>query len=676
MYFKMAFNNVKKSFKDYTIYFLTLTFAVSIFYSFNSINSQTLMANINSVQKQYIRLLNVMIGMLSTGISVILGCLIIYATNFLIKKRKKEFGIYMTLGMSKKSMSFILFFETLFIGLISLCAGLALGLIFAQVLSVFTAKLFDVEMTKYAFSISFQAIFKTIIYFGIIYIVVMLFNTIVISKYKLIDLIYGSRKNEKIKVKNSYLSSAVTILSIIILGIAYREISICELEFTSIHFKLAIVCGIIGTFMFFYGISSLTLNMLSRKSRIYLNELNVFTIKQISSRFNTNFISISVICLMLLITIGSLSCGFAVKTSMESALNKCTPVDATVFTLDTEMADTTLNLVSEAQKQYNLNLDDFNYATLKNYTIDYNVKDVLYDYADREDRKKVLDYPMMNEADLVKISDYNNFMKLNGREIVKLKEDEVLLCSNYSMLKETMANYIKSEKTISLRGKNYNIKNNKIIEDSFYNMPMLQNVFLLIVPDNCVKENDKYGEVLNLKLKNYDKDKIKALDQKFMSMQNELLFSDNNNKDYKTFGFTKKMCYDSNRGVSAMVLFITVYIGIVFLIASAAVLALQQLSECNDSLERYKVLNKIGADMKMIKRSIFNQILTFFLLPLSLAVVHSYVGVKVVNSYIMALGESNNIYPMIITIIIMVIVYGGYFYATYISYKNIIENEL
>ena len=129
MYFKMAFNNVKRSFKDYTIYFLTITFAVCIFYSFNSINNQTVVGQMNESQRQYVEIMNKLISILSIGVSVILGSLIIYATNFLIKRRKKEFGIYMILGMKKRSMSIILFLETLYIGIISLGVGLILGLI-------------------------------------------------------------------------------------------------------------------------------------------------------------------------------------------------------------------------------------------------------------------------------------------------------------------------------------------------------------------------------------------------------------------------------------------------------------------------------------------------------------------------------------------------------------------
>ncbi|WP_368239438.1 FtsX-like permease family protein, partial [Clostridium tertium] len=200
MYSKIAFNNVKKSIKDYAIYFLTLTFAVCIFYSFNSIESQKAIFEINNSQSETISGLSIIIGRVSIFVSVILGSLIIYANNFLIKKRKKELGIYMTLGMGKNKISKILLCETLIIGIISLVAGLVLGMIFSQGLSVFTAKLFDVEMKEYKFIISSEAIVKSTIYFGIMFLLVMIFNTFVVSKYKLIDMLTASKKSEKIKL--------------------------------------------------------------------------------------------------------------------------------------------------------------------------------------------------------------------------------------------------------------------------------------------------------------------------------------------------------------------------------------------------------------------------------------------------------------------------------------------
>ncbi|WP_288327719.1 FtsX-like permease family protein [uncultured Clostridium sp.] len=675
MYFKMAVNNVKKSFKDYAVYFLTLTFAVCIFYSFNSINSQTMVVEMNSLQRDYIDLMNQFMSILSVGVSVILGSLIIYATNFLIKRRNKEFGVYMTLGMRKRSMSIILFFETLFIGLISLGIGLILGLILSQVLSVFTAKLFDVEMTKYVFSISIEAIVKTVVYFGVMYVIVMIFNIIVISKYKLIDLLYVNKKSEKIKIKNPYISSIFLLLSLMLIGIAYKCITISELDFYTIQFKIAIAFGIIGTILFFYSASSLMILILQKNDNLYLNGLNAFTIKQISSKFNTNFLSMSVICLMLLVTIGSLASGLSVKNSMEQGLEKNTPVDVSILweSNDSKNNFKYIDLLKESVKKYDLDLSKMRYSILSAYSINFDLKSLLYNYAESDDKREMLDYPIASQADFITISDYNNFRKLRDLDPIALNEDEVIISSNYAAMIDMVKSYLDKNKKIKIENKEYKIKNDKLLEESFFNMPIAINVFSIIVPDNTVSENNKIAEALNFNIVGDSKE------EELEGIMDKLLLDRNNNskkEDFYIDGYTREMCYTENKGLSAILLFIAIYIGIVFLLASAAVLSLQQLCECNDSLERYISLNKIGASKKIINKSIFKQVLTFFLFPLALALVHSYVGIKTVNSYLLALGESNKIYPMLITALILVIVYGGYLYATYISYKNVINNEL
>ena len=671
----MAVNNVKKSFKDYAVYFLTLTFAVCIFYSFNSINSQTMVVEMNSLQRDYIDLMNQFMSILSVGVSVILGSLIIYATNFLIKRRNKEFGVYMTLGMRKRSMSIILLFETLFIGLISLGIGLILGLILAQVLSVFTAKLFDVEMTKYVFSISIEAIVKTVVYFGVMYVIVMIFNIIVISKYKLIDLLYGNKKSEKIKIRNPYISSILLLQSVIVIGIAYKCITISELDFYTIQFKIAIAFGIIGTILFFYSASSLMILILQKNDNLYLNGLNAFTIKQISSKFNTNFLSMSVICLMLLVTIGSLASGLSVKNSMEQGLEKNTPVDVSILweSNDSKNNFKDIDLLKESVKKYDLDLSKMRYSILSAYSINFDLKSLLYNYAESDDKREMLDYPIASQADFITISDYNNFRKLRDLDPIALNEDEVIISSNYAAMIDMVKSYLDKNKKIKIENKEYKIKNDKLLEESFFNMPIAINVFSIIVPDNTVSENNKIAEALNFNIVGDSKE------EELEGIMDKLLLDRNNNskkEDFYIDGYTREMCYTENKGLSAILLFIAIYIGIVFLLASAAVLSLQQLCECNDSLERYISLNKIGASKKIINKSIFKQVLTFFLFPLALALVHSYVGIKTVNSYLLALGESNKIYPMLITALILVIVYGGYLYATYISYKNVINNEL
>ncbi|MDY5912233.1 MAG: FtsX-like permease family protein, partial [Inconstantimicrobium porci] len=200
MYFKVAAKNVKKSFKDYSVYFLTLTLAVCIFYSFNSLSAQKVMFDLSKKgTAEVIETLSEGISDISILVSIILGGLILYANNFLIKRRNKEFGLYMMLGMSRSKISGILMCETIIVGILSLACGLIIGLVLSQVLSLVVVKLFDFDMTSYRFIFSLPAVGRTALYFGIMFILVMIFNILIISKYKIIDLLKSSVKNEKVR---------------------------------------------------------------------------------------------------------------------------------------------------------------------------------------------------------------------------------------------------------------------------------------------------------------------------------------------------------------------------------------------------------------------------------------------------------------------------------------------
>ncbi|WP_297423138.1 FtsX-like permease family protein [Clostridium sp.] len=672
MYFKIALNNVKKSFKDYTIYFLTLTFAVCIFYSFNSIDSQSVMADMNAGQTEYVKIMGQLISYISVGVSVILGGLIIYATKFLINKRKKEFGIYMILGMGKRKMSQILFFETLYIGIISLMAGLLLGMLFAQVLSIFTAKLFAMQMTKYSFVISINAILKTILYFGIMYLLVMIFNVIIISRYKLIDLLCADRKNEKVKIRNPYIAATMLTASIAMLGYAYYLINLVGLNFFDNRFKTSIVLGIIGTALFFYGIASVMFFILQKNKNLYLSGLNIFSIRQISSKFNTNFISMTVICLMLFVTIGTLSSGLGIKNSMEKTLENQTPFDATVQIINNENSKLS---VIDALKQMNYNLENnCNYVVLRQYKYNMSVKDLLDKYILTDDEKQITNLKVFETTDMIKVSEYNNMRKLKGEPNVKLNNDEVIISSNYEPLKDLLSKYVKNEDSVKIGDKEYKIKDKRIETEAFSTTPTSDSIFTLIVPDDLVNGMEPSNEAVDLNFSDNNKENAK---KELTTILNNFRFDNAEYKklDFRIAGETREMAYDDSRGLSAIILFIAVYMGIVFLLSSAAVLALQQLSQCNDSLERYKSLRKIGATKSMINRSIFKQVAIFFLLPLALSIVHSYVGISVVNKYLIALGSGNKFEPIIITALMMIIVYGGYLYATYIAYRNIAVSE-
>ncbi|MEG0295746.1 MAG: FtsX-like permease family protein [Clostridium sp.] len=671
MYSKMALNNVKKSFKDYTIYFLTLTFAVCIFYSFNSLDSQTVMFEMNKGQTNYVEVTQNLLSGVSIFVSVILGGLILYATNFLIKRRKKEFGIYMTLGMSKRKISLILFMETLLIGIISLIAGLALGVLMSQGLSILTAKLFAVEMTNFKFIISSSSIMKSMMYFGIIYLIVMVFNVFIISKYKLIDLLSASKKSEKVRIRNPFVSIVTLIVSIISLAVAYYFAIITDLDFYDVRFTICIILGIFGTLSFFYGVASVVLVFLQKSKNTYLNKLNIFTTRQITSKFNTNFISMTVICLMLFITIGILTSGLSLKDSFEKSVKEFTPFDAS-FIKSNKDNDNTIS-ITDALEKMDVSIDsDVEYATLNYYKLGLSIKDVLGKYTDKNTEFINLN-PSSNEVEIYSISDYNKNRKLLNKEPLELNEDEIYVVSNLEAVVPVVERFLENENTVELSGKVFNIKNDELIKDSLVTSPS-SNVFTaFIVPDSLVSAVKPSYDFININYIGENKEQLqKDLNDKMYSLPDSPEFVGEN---YVVSVMTREMAYDASIGLSTMILFIAIYLGIVFLLSSAAVLALQQLSQCNESLDRYDSLRKIGASKRLINKSILIEVLTFFMLPLLLALVHSVVGVSIVENYLKAFGEYDIMYSALVTGLIMVIVYGGYFYATYIGYKNIVNND-
>lgn len=678
MYCKIAKNNVKRSFKDYTIYFLTLTFAVCIFYSFNSIESQKAMLDMSKSQKEYIDIMNQLMGGISIFVSFILAGLIIYATNFLIKRRKKEFGVYMTLGMSKGKISRILFFETMIIGAISLIVGLGLGLIFSQGLSLLTAKLFEVSMDSFKFVISTSAIIKTILYFGIIYFIVIMFNSIVISKYKLINLLSASKKNESIKIRNPFVSITISIISIVLLIIAYRFAIITNLDFHDKRFTLAIIFGIIGTLGFFFGFGSVVLFLIKRSSNIYLKNINTFTISQITSKFNTNFISMTVICLMLFITIGVLTTGLSIKNSLEESLKTYTPYDATIEWIQLRNDGSNDNdlykdiSVKDLLEEFNFNInDDIDIAEVNTYRINTSTQEILKDYLDIN--SQILSFNTAFEfTDVIKVSEFNTLRKLQGKELLKLEDNEVYVSSNYDAVKETVNKFLDNNDNVKLLDKVYKIKSKNVIKDAIQTSATSTNIFTIIVSDNFNVDNyESKRTITNLNFIGQNIEKNKRVLNEILQKNSY----DEEDSKYLIFGETRESVYDASRGLSTIVLFIAIYLGIIFLLSSAAVLALQQLSQSSDSKERYEALNKIGVPKRMINKSIMIEVLVFFLSPLILAIVHSIIGIKVVQGYLVAFGSYDIIASSLITTLIITIVYGGYLYSTYIGYKNIVNNN-
>ena len=329
MLFKIAIKNIKKSVKDYSIYFFTLVIGVIIFYIFNALDTQTAMMNVSSSTKELMVLMTTFLNGASVFVAIVLGALIIYASNFLIKRRKKEFGVYLTLGMSKRRMSTILLTETVLIGIISMAAGLVLGVILSQFMSVAVANMFEADMSKFTFVFSAKAAVKTIIFFGIMYVIVMVFNTIAVGRCKLIDLLYGDRKNEQLKVRNPIVCLIVFIISCVVLGRAYYIVTVVlgADYFTQKDLIKVIVMGAVSTFFIFWSVSGSILYIVTRMKGYYYKKLNSFTLRQFSSKANTMVMSMTVVCLMLFLTIVLLGSAISLTRSMNKNIKDFLPKD-------------------------------------------------------------------------------------------------------------------------------------------------------------------------------------------------------------------------------------------------------------------------------------------------------------------------------------------------------------
>ena len=685
--FSMSIKNIRKSVKDYTIYFLTLILGVAIFYIFNSLDSQEAMLVVSSSTREIIKLMLSMIQFVSIFVALILGFLIVYANNFLIKRRKKEFGLYMTLGMGKRQISGILLGETFLIGLLSLGIGLVIGVFGSQLMSILVAKLFEADMSEYQFVFSEAACVKTCLYFGVMYAAVMVFNVFTISKYKLIDLLSAAKKNEKVKMKNPVICVLVFLFATVTLGYAYYLVTAGIHKIDAIDkIGIPIFMGVVSTFLIFWSVSGLALKLVQMKKNLYLKGSNLFILRQIHNQINTTVLSMTVICLLLFMTISILSSALSLNRVLTQDMEKLTPVDINLY----KTADLPDNgEYSEMQIQDSRQPIS---TTLKENGMDMNLlTDVIEvttyktdDWTWKVSLKSIIEsakeqFPMLRydlAEELIQVSDYNKVARLYGIEEYEVAEDEyIVLCNSDNMV--NLRNWaLENDTEVTLGGKRYHSKYRKCQEGYLTISASHTNTGVIIVPDNSIfSENIK--EYQHYLMANYhadSKDEKKEIEGIFANERESELIDNLGKNQIELQGLTKISIIESSKGVSTIITFIAIYLGITFLIASSAILALKELTENSDNRQRYTILRKIGMDEKMIHQALFRQIGIFFLAPLLLAILHSVFGIQFALKLISVQVEAREMLPSVIaTAVFLILVYGGYFLATYVGSKNIIK---
>ena len=683
MLFKISLSNIRKSIRDYAVYFFTLVLGVAIFYVFNAIESQTAFIKMNENQREIINILTQAVSGVSVFVAVVLGLLIVYASRFLMKRRNKEFALYMMLGMSKWRISALLLCETVIIGAGSLLVGLLIGMGLSQVMSAVVANMFEADMNDYKFTVSASAITKTIIYFGIMYVVVMLRSGVVISKCRLITLMNSDRRSEKITMKNPWLCVIVFLISAAALGWAYYTVGWDYTNLNSKKMLLAIALGAVSTFFIFWSVAGMLLRVIMSAKGIYHRGLNSFTFRQISSKVNTTVASMTVICLMLFVTICTLSTAFTIRNSLNKGVEDNFPADFYgYFALqlhDTDDSDRYgTGDIDDVYAQQNMSIyDDFGECCHFHDYADgrFAFDDLLGDRKEELTADSISVYSLIDfDISFLKLSDYNALMKLYGMKQTELADGEYAICANASGMPEIYDKFLEDSPEVTAFGKSFRPSSKKCIRSSFYPDMQPSNTGAIIVPDSAVSEEFRRIDYF---IGNYSAAEKKGREAAEKTARENWDYA---MRMYEGDGFmshlgTRIEAANDAVGIGAIVTFLGIYIGFIFLVSCGAILALKELSESADSLPRYTMLRKLGVEEKEITKSVFRQSEIFFLLPLLLACLHSYVGMRFGKVGLSMIVGSGYTKPILFTAAVLIVIYGGYFLLTFLGSKAIVREQ-
>ena len=612
MFSKLALRNVGRSFRDYGVYLLTLTFGVCLFYTFNSIDSQGAMAYLTQSQNPMAEAIMTLIDIFSVFVAVVLACLILYANRFLLRRRKRELGTYLLLGLSQGQVSRLLFLETGIIGLISLIAGLLLGVAASYGLSALTLSMFELDMSQLlGLTFSPRAAGRTVLYFGLIFLLVMLFSGVEVSRARLIDLIQGNRKNEVMRQRSLTAAVAQLVLGVVCLIGAYAILLTFGM---ALSVALPFLCfpmlglGTLGTLLIFRSLSGFVLKLAQSHPRLYYKDLNLFTLRQWISKVHTTYLAQTVVCILLLLAIGITASSIGLNNTIQSMTGYQAPFDITV---QNQSAD------SLGEIDFNAYLEEAGFRPEDRLSEQFSFP-VYYNRAEITGTDTV--------SGAIALSDYNALMALQGREPVSLAPGEV---------------------------RELNTTEEGLVTGSL-------GVTCALVEDEMARQLPVRRQVW---CANYagEAEVTEGLLLPLLQAQN---------LDYTIRINSRLMIYQDLMGNKLIALFLGLYLGFTFLLAAAAVLALQQLSQAADNAGRYAVLRRLGAEERLAARSATQQVALAFLLPLGLAVVHSIVGMKAANDLIATAGQVDNVQSSLATALVLLAVYGGYFLATALACRR------
>ena len=718
MLFKIAWSNVRRAGRDYLVYFVTLSLAVMVFYAFNTISLQA--DFLSGDTRSLVQLLGSMLTGLTVFLAVIMGFLMVYANNFIMKRRKKEFGLYQILGMSRGQVSRVMTFETTIVSVGALVLGLVLGVGLSWLMVFFTGVLFKTQIADFHFFISPVAIFMTVGCLVCVFLLSLVFNLRVVRKSKVIDLIGASRKNESVKTRNTLLSAVVFVAGVVLVGVSYARLLHDGLPYSgeasetqAFLITTAMVC--VGTIMLFFGLSGFLLKVLQSMKGVYYRNLNMFTLRQLSAKVNTVSASMAVISMILFLAITSVTTGMSIATTMSNNLEQHTPFSWSINLMyhSPSMVESLSASGEEGFAAADEPLDVR--ALLEEGATDESGNPVGLDFSRVSDDVQQFNYydswipdegtyavTLQQLCDLagvelpngmesgdgdplglqvMKESDYNRLMDYLGYDRIDLGEDGYVITSDMGETVTDIYDAVLSKGcTLEIGGRTLSPRVDRIDPDLgvMANSNMGSNAGTIVLPDSLVEECGfpVYTSVLAL---NY-KDGV-STEEGDEYVRQEYSYPDaldGAGNSVGSFGLatTRTEMYASADSMTGIISYLAIYIGFVLVVACAAILTIQQISGVSDAGGNYRILSELGTPTRSINRSVLLQQSIFFAFPLVVGIAHSAVALKVVIELVAMFGGFSIGSTVALTCAVFAVAYGGYFAVTYLMSKGIVHDAI
>ena len=721
---KLAWGNVRRTGRDYLIYLLTLALGVTVFYAFNTISLQVDIAGIKTAGMREI--MSELLSGLTIFLAAVMGFLMVYANNFIMKRRKREFGLYQVLGMTRGQVSRVMAYETFIVSGAALVLGIVCGIALSQVMVFFTASLFKTQISNFRFFISPSALFITIECLVAIFAVTLLFDLRVVAHVKLVDLMGAERRHESIKTRNPLLAGIVCLVGLALIIWAYCRLlrdglpltaPAGQIDLAMRRFGITTLMVTAGTVAFFFGLSGLLLKLLQTMRNVYWRGLNMFTVRQLAAKINTISMSMAIIAMILFFAITSVTCGMSIVSAMNASLLRCTPADfsCNVMYNNSEFTefidpgeDGELTKYVMPSEPYDMR------AALQEQGADFTsiakgVQQVdIYSSvpAGKEDPSIMLDDLLrrsktklpagMDESTVmyqgipvVKLSNYNKYLAFRGFDQIHLADNQYLIACDMGDTLDDMFNSILSAgTTITLGDKTLVPGTDKVDPQAgaFCNSAMGLNSGTVVLPDAVV---DQMGFALQSSslLVNYkDGADVQKIDAELADLSSlsgvgtgigtNIIQEDGSNIGFWGESINRNEIIEQTDGMNGMISYLCIYIGFVLVIACAAIISIQQLSNVADSAKSIRVLSEVGCDRLAIDHSVLLQQAVLFFFPLGVGLAHSVIALHVIVNLVLLFGGFDIGGTVGVICAVFLIAYGGYFVLTYGMSKGIVRGAV